>query len=75
MVTQWQVNVTYPRDIDSVKVEQMQEHAIKAMRDRCPHIIENELEIHYSKPILNPNETITQQLSVECEYCENSNGY
>lgn len=70
MVTQWQVHVTYPPTIDQTKMEQMQENAIGSLKARCPHIVENELEVHFSKPRPNPNETTTQQLSVECPYCE-----
>ena len=74
MVSQWSTDISYAVNTQPVYIEQMQEYAVKTLKEKCPHIEDNELEIHYEEPVV-LGDTQRQHIHVECGYCGDDNGY
>jgi len=71
MTSRFYIDISYSITIDDVALDNLYENSIRVLKDKCPHIMDNELEVHYSQPIPNQDSYLnTQQLFVECPYCD-----
>lgn len=71
MTSRFYIDITYSITIDDATLDNLYESSIQVLSNRCPHIVDNELEVHYSRPVPDQESYLnTQQLFVECPYCD-----